>query len=517
MSTQGSAGQSVPLNSLLRIDIRAGIRKLSDAQLQGSWQLGAECVRLAVQCKANQIKIVTGRRKFSMIASQARLRPERLGDLAKVLDTDLSPHARHAALERLESCAHPVLLVLLSQSIHELTMTVQHPKERRRLDWKRGQKPRHLRQSKAHDHYSLKVELKIDDLDRRALTESLHELCRFCSIPIKVDGRSIAASLPPGLGQCRVQEPIPGVITLPDPGAGSRVWLLQNGVIRANLSLPARPWFAAALELSSKVAPDATPADLRHCFERELPNLIDVSIGLLQDTVQQERAPHTLASLRHWVLEAARVPHLLRQVETLRVFPFHPPRKDSQLRSLADLAEDLVPAPLRGSLQAPTATIDPLDLATRVHHDTPLIEIETRAQPLLCELMQHRYSAAPAIARSPALRSALAKLRARHRAGGGLRKALGRAFTRSIARFGPKRSPSQLPAPLRRAYQELLERPKAPTRIVVTAWGRVPVWRGQVLVLPLRCPELQHWAALDESRVRAKDLLWSSLCALRRP
>lgn len=515
MSKHPSPGQAVPINTLLRIDVQAGIRKLSDAQLQGSWQLGAECVRLAVQCQAQSIKVVTGRKKLSITASGAALPIELMADLAKILDDKAPPQARHAALVRLEASQHPVLLVLLSQAIDAMTLTSQQADGRHRLVWKRGEKPQRLRQIKELDERSLQIELKIRDLNRRTLSASLFELCRFCWIPLKIDGRACHAPLAPGLGQCRISEPIPGMITLPSPGAGSRVWLLQDGVIRANLSLPDRPWFVAALELSSKVRPDASPADLRGCFERELPGLIQVSIALLRRSVHRSSPTMNLAPLRHWVLQAARIPELLRHVESLAVFPLHGPKSAPQMRSLADLAEDLAQLPSR---QLRCATIDPRDLAGRVHHDTPLLEIESRAQPLLCELLQHRYSAAPALTSPPvwALLPALARLRTRLRAQGGLRSIGARLWTKCLAYLVPTPPDTELPSQLREALAELqlLAAPKQ--RVEITKYGSRAVWRGNLLLLPVGCPELRHWAALRAQHEHAKELLWSSLCALPR-
>lgn len=515
MSKHPPLGQAVPINTLLRIDVQAGIRKLSDAQLQGSWQLGAECVRLAVQCQAQSIKILTGRKKLVLMADNATLATELLADLAKVLDHTAPPQARHAALVRLEASRHPVLLVLLSQSIEAMTLTSQAQDGRQRLTWKRGQKAQRLRQLKHQDHRSLQVELKIRDLDRRALLSSLFDLCRFCPIPIQVDGRSCHAPLAPGLGQAQIAEPFPGILSLPTPGAGSRVWLLQNGVIRANLSLPERPWFVAALELSSKLRPDASPADLRSCFERELPKLVQHSIALLQRQVSQASAGSNLAPLRHWVLEAARIPELLPQVESLAVFPLHPPKNAPQLRSLADLANDLVTPTAR---QHRCATIDPRDLAGRVHHDTPLLEIEARAQPLLCELLQHRYSAAPALSHPPvwALLPALARLRTRLRALGGLASVRARVWTKVMASLSRAPRDEELSPTLRQALQELRALALPHLKIQVTKYGSRAAWRGNLLLLPLQCPELRHWSALKSQHKHAKDLLWSSLCALPR-
>lgn len=510
MSKQSSAGQAVPINTLLRIDVQAGIRKLSDAQLQGSWQLGAECVRLAVQCQAQSIKITTGRRKISITAPGAALPTELLADLAKVLDEKAPPQARHAALVRLEASQHPVLLVLLSRSIHAITITSQQHGGRHRLVWRRNSKPERLRQLKDQDTRALQIDLKILGLNRRVLRASLFELCRFCSIPIKIDGRPSFAPLDPGLGQCQITEPMPGTLTLPNPGTGSRIWLLQNGVIRANLSLPDRPWFVAALELSSKVRPDASPADLRSCFERELPNLVKVSIALLRRSVARTAAASKLAPLRHWVLQAARVPELLPHVESLAVFPLHGPKSAPQMRSLADLAEDLV-------TQHRCATIDPRDLAGRVHHDTPLLEIESRAQPLLCELLQYRYSAAPALSRPRwTLWPLLARLRTRLRAQGGLFNLRARLWTKIAAYLSPPLQQAQLPPSVHQALTELRALTSAPTQVQITKYGSRAAWRGHTLLLPLGCPELCHWSTLHAQHAHAKELLWISLCALPR-
>lgn len=515
MSKHPTPGQAVPINTLLRIDVQAGIRKLSDAQLQGSWQLGAECVRLAVQCQAQSIKVTTGRRKLSISATGAALPAELLADLSKILDGSAPPQARHAALVRLEASHHPVLLVLLSQSIDAITLTSQQRDGRHRLVWKRGDKPQRLKQIKVQDTRALQLDLRIRDLDRRALSASLFELCRFCSIPIKIDGRPCLASLPPGLGECRITEPIPGTLSLPSPGTGSRVWLLQHGVIRANLSLPERPWFVAALELSSKVRPDASPADLRSCFERELPGLVKVSIALLRRSVVRAQAGPELPPLRHWVLEAARVPELLPHVESLPVFPLHGPEPQPQLQSLADLADDLVTLPSR---QHRCATIDPRDLPGRVHHDTPLLEIESRAQPLLCELLQHRYSAAPALSRPPAwaLIPAISRLRTRLRALGGLRCLRARWWTKMMARLCAAPRDEELSDPQRQALAELRALAAPRQRVQITKYGSRAAWRGDLLLLPLGCPELRHWSALQAQHAHAKELLWGSLCALPR-
>lgn len=515
MSEHLPPGQAVPINTLLRIDVQAGIRKLSDAQLQGSWQLGAECVRLAMQCQAQSIKIVTGRKKLSITAQGAALPVELLADLAKVLDKTAPPQARHAALVRIEASHHPVLLVLLSRSIDAITLTSQQQDGRHRLLWSRNEKPQRLRKNHHQDKRTLQIELKIRDLDRRALLASLFELCRFCPIPLKIDGRTCQAALDSSLGHFKILEPIPGVVGLALPGTGSRVWLLQNGVIRANLSLPDRPWFVAALELSSKIRPDATPADLRSCFERELPKLVQLSIALLQRSVLQSPPDANLAPLRHWVLEAARIPELLPHVESLAVFPLHPPKHPPSLRSLADLAQDLVTLPTR---QQRCATIDPRDLAGRVHHDMPLLEIESRAQPLLCELLQHRYSAAPALSHPPvwALLPALARLRTRLRALGGLASVRARIWTKLMAFLSPSPRDDELAPPVRQALQELQALAAPRLKIRVTKYGSRAVWRGKLLLLPLRCPELRHWSVLHSQHQHAKELLWSSLCALPR-
>lgn len=522
-------GDAISLDALLRIDVRAEIRKLSDAQLQGSWQLGAECVRLATQCKANGIKIKTSRRSFAMAASNALLRSELLGALARVLDETLPAQKRHKALEVLESSDHPVLLVLLSRSIEHIDFTIQHAQGQHRLVWTRGQKPARMRQRKAQSLCSMTLKLRIRGLDRGALRSSLFELCRFCGVPLRVDGQPVLASAKSrsskgnpvaDLAQRRVLEPFPGTLTLPHPSSGSRVWLLQNGVIRANLSLPDRPWFVATLELSSKVQADATPADLRRRFEQELTPLVNTSIELLRAQVANNQDPSQLPALRHWVLEAAKIPALLPQVETLAVFEVHVPRKAPVFCSLADLAEDLV-----GTLssQRPVrprpAMIDPQDLARRAHHDTPLIAIETRAQPLLYELLAHRYDAAPALSRPRwwSIRRLLGALVFRRRVGGGWLSAWGRTHTRVLGLLGKKVPAQSLEPAMRRALSEIQALAGPRRRVKVCKKGRRPAWLGKTLLLPLNCPELRHWCSLDERQGKAKELLWSSLGALRRP
>lgn len=520
MSARPETGATIALNALLRIDVSAEIRKLSDAQLQGSWQLGAESVRLAVQCGAQTIRVSTSRHRLRLSARGANMPQALLGHLACVMDENQPGSKRHLALEQLETCSHPVLLSLLSQSIDTLDLTIQNQQGRFRLHCDRGQKPHRLRQAKEHGSPSLYLELKIHDLDHRALRSSLHELCRFCSIPLQVDGRMVTAPLDPGMGQRVIRHPMPGTLTFSNPGQGSRVWLLQDGVIRANLSLPARPWFTAALELSGCVPRDASPADLRSRFEQELPKLILASVDLLHSIASARPDADTQASLRHWVIEIARVPQLLPRVETLPVFPVHHPGQDPRMCSLADLAEALIPAlPSGPPTRARPATIDPRDLKSRAHHDTVLIAIESRAQPLLCELLQYHYSAAPA--RSPqrwwSPTQIWARLRFARRCSGGLMGSWGRRWTRCMGLLGALVPESDLEPDTRRAVAEIQDFASNETTVLVTRGGKQPAWRQGTLLLPLASRELRHWSRLDTREKHAKELLWGSLRALRRP
>jgi len=107
---------------LLAIDVGAELRAICQDQLQGSWQIPAELVRLVVLRGAGQVEIEPRRRGFELRCHGLEFEDGELHHLAAVLDADRDAEVRHGALVALEGAEALVLLWLAGVDGARLSM-----------------------------------------------------------------------------------------------------------------------------------------------------------------------------------------------------------------------------------------------------------------------------------------------------------------------------------------------------------------------------------------------------------
>ncbi|MCA9697247.1 MAG: hypothetical protein KC431_06965 [Myxococcales bacterium] len=292
--------ERLDVGSLLTIDVESELRKLTQAQLQGPWQLPAELVRRALRGGATRIEVELGRSRLSVRSEGDCISYEVLRELAALLDDKRQPERRHRALSTLERLGALSLLGLVGLEPGSLQIATpagsdsQHPLG---LEWKRGS-PVVLQRFSPPGPRQTEIILRGAKLDRTRAREWLIAVARHAPAPIIVDGRPL---IPEGvqrfegaLSVTRLEIFLgahrqPCTLAIPREGEVARIFLLQDGLLSAHMSVTDAPAFEAALETRGLpgLGASASAATLRDVVGPHVQAVVDGAIGHMIDLCER--------------------------------------------------------------------------------------------------------------------------------------------------------------------------------------------------------------------------------------
>jgi hypothetical protein len=291
--------EKLDIGSLLTIDVESELRKLTQAQLQGPWQLPAELARQAIRTGATRVEVELGRTQLRVRSDGGEVSLAVLRELAALLDSKREPQRRHQALSALERAGALALLGVVGlgpASVRIISPRVRPDGRGVQLSWSAGGVELSKLAGPGPDHAEVLV--RGAKLDRARAREWLAEVARFAPIEILVDGRPLfdrpgpfdRATSSPGFGPgshgfadafalTRIRTPVPALLALPRDGEIARLYLLQDGLVTTHLSVPEGPCFEAAIETRELAEPSASAARLRELIEPQIPAIVDAVIA----------------------------------------------------------------------------------------------------------------------------------------------------------------------------------------------------------------------------------------------
>lgn len=288
-------GERIDVASLLTIDVESELRKLTQAQLQGPWQLPAELVRRALREGATRVEVELGRSQLRVRSVGGAVPFEVLRELAALLDEGRKPERRHRALATLERRGALSLLGLAGLEPASLQILAPpNPSTRHAmgLEWRRGGAAQ-LQRFRPPGPEQAELILRGAKLDRTRAREWLSNVARYAPAPIYVDGRLLTGGFEDALSVRSIAAPLPGTLAIPREGEVARIFLLQDGLVSAHLSVTDAPCFEAALET------------------RALPGLgAGASAASLRDAVAPLREAIVAAAVEHMIELGQNAPSL---------------------------------------------------------------------------------------------------------------------------------------------------------------------------------------------------------------
>ena len=289
------AAEKLDIGSLLTIDVESELRKLTQAQLEGPWQLPAELVRRAIRGGATRIEIELGRTQLRVRSDRGEVPFELLRELAALLDGQRSPQRRHQALSALERAGALSLLGVVGlgpSSVRVVSPRATPEGHFMILTWT-GSGAVELQKFAGPGPEQAEVIVRGAKLDRTRAREWLAEVARYAPVEILVDGRplfpakpgELAADFTPGMrgfddpfALTRIAAPVPAMLALPREGELGRLYLLQDGLVTTHLSIPDAPCFEAAIETRGLAEANASAARLRERIEPWIPALVAAAL-----------------------------------------------------------------------------------------------------------------------------------------------------------------------------------------------------------------------------------------------
>jgi hypothetical protein len=314
--------QHLDVRSLLTIDVSSELRKLTEAQLQGPWQLPAELVRRAIRNGARRIEVDLGRQLITVCDDGEGLEVAMLEQVAVLLDEQRDPTARHAALLDLESGGALALLALAGLEPESLRLVTQTQAGPRALEFERRNGHATIRAFAPPAPTGTRLELRGARLDRSRARAWLTTVCRFARADVILDGRPIPRGFTGSISRRPLRRPLDGVLSIPKDGNDARAWLLRDGVVTTHVTVTPAPCFEVAVEMRELAPPDATAASLRDAVERQLDVLIDQAIDHLIELGRESRrlAPPVRQRVTQLLLEGARQRRRSPEIAQLPLF-----------------------------------------------------------------------------------------------------------------------------------------------------------------------------------------------------
>jgi hypothetical protein len=271
----------VRASELLGIDVVAELRTLCGEQLQGSWQIPAELVRLALARGATGVRFDGLRRGFTMTCEGDTVTSHELLGLATALDGDSELDRRHAAIVRLETGGAQVLLWMAGAAGASLQVVAVGEGRRTTVSHRPGAPLSFNGETTVDDSPRLVVRFTCPRFDWRRAAEWLRRATRFAPIPVQVDASDPPKAFAHGLFEVPVERPVPARLAITWSGDAPQLWLLRHGVLATRATVPGYPAFEAAVELGDVVPSSATPGDLRSAVNPFLSELIDQGVRLM--------------------------------------------------------------------------------------------------------------------------------------------------------------------------------------------------------------------------------------------
>lgn len=261
-------------DELFGIDVAAEVATLCRAQLQGSWQVPAEIVRLANARGASRIEVDRNRRSFHIRCDGVLATPDELGDLIDVVNGGTSHRQRQQAVSRMESAGLTALLWVVGLPGSMASVTVRSGGGAAMVNARRG------RMNLVTDPTDVglpgtTVVWRCRGLKHRRAVNWMRTALRFVPIPVLIDGREIDRGFSGGLYRMSIHDPLPGELAVTDTGEAPTLWLLEHGVLSARAVVPDYPAFSAALEMSGRAPAGASADELRAAANPFLSSVID--------------------------------------------------------------------------------------------------------------------------------------------------------------------------------------------------------------------------------------------------
>jgi hypothetical protein len=304
--------ERIDVGSLLTIDVESELRKLTQAQLQGPWQLPAELVRAAVRRGATRVEVELGRQQLCVRSEGGSVPFAVLRELAALLDPRRSPQRRHRALSQLERAGELCLLGLLG--LEPTSLRIISPQATPEgapmgISWRSGGAVELQRFEPAPTH--AEVIVRGAKLDRARAREWLADVARYAPIEIEVDGRplnSSGAGFEDAFSLTRITTPVPATLALPREGELARLYLLQDGLVSTHMSVPEVPCFEAAIETRTLADATASAARLRELIQPLIPQIVEAAVAHMVRLGEQGAAlpPADRSRLTRLLLHGAR-------------------------------------------------------------------------------------------------------------------------------------------------------------------------------------------------------------------
>lgn len=315
-----SEQRTIDPETLFSIDVDAEIRKLSQAQFQGAFQLPAELVRRAIRLGADRVTVRFERHGVVVSSNATALAHGDLEALAVLVDGSKARPLRHQALTRLEQLREAPLLALAGLDGATIEVAATSNGQLRTLRIGKDGRPT-LTQDTSTKGDGDSIGLRTPALDHPAARNWLVKVCRFAPVAIMVDGAAIERPLPPCMARQRFDGTFPFEILIPESGDSAHISLLEWGVVTSRLGVPGAPCFEAAVELGQTGA-YLNSARLRSYIEPHLDTVVDSALAVLRDLGNADTplATHRRTRLAHLVLTGLKHSPKRRDLEQIRLF-----------------------------------------------------------------------------------------------------------------------------------------------------------------------------------------------------
>jgi hypothetical protein len=271
-------GGSIDIGGLLTIDVASELRKLSQAQLQGPWQIPAEFVRRALRFGATDVEVELGRGRARIVDDSAGVSIELLMWTGVLLDARRPNAERHQALTALESQGELALLAAAGLPPRRLKIRSRSGGAVHALEFDGGA----VRITTVAEPGPQRLDIAIEGpgIDRKPATDWLADAARFATASVRIDGQPVAPGFGQAFAQASLRAPLRGRLSVPSQGETAHAWLLQHGMVSGHVAIPDSPCFEAAVELGDD-SNDASAARLRDVMQGHVAGLVDQGVALM--------------------------------------------------------------------------------------------------------------------------------------------------------------------------------------------------------------------------------------------